>query len=131
MGRFRNRSGTPPHLGVQRRVSVVSILQLVGHQPPDAVQRRIRTADLLQGSLDGVQNLLAGDGDEPEVGLVANHILAQLEKKQFYVSKHVGLNGEKRIASSVRRLGKNVLKNTQICSFKKMAPKYLAGDWKA
>lgn len=60
-------------------VSVVSILQLVSYQLPGAAQRWVRTANLLQSSLNRVQNLLARDGHEAQVRFVANYILTKLQ----------------------------------------------------
>lgn len=69
------------HLGVQICVSVIRILQLIIDQLLRAAQCWIRTANLLLSSLDGVQNLLAGDGDEAQVCFVTNDILTKLQRK--------------------------------------------------
>lgn len=69
------------HLGVQRGVSVVSILQLISHQLLGAAKCWIRTADLLEGCLDGVENLLTRDGDKAQVRFVTNDVLAELQTR--------------------------------------------------
>lgn len=83
--------GAAPHLGVQRRVSVVGVLQLVGDKPLDAVQSRVRTSSLLQSALNGVQNFLARDGDEAKVGLVADYIFTQLGRNTFTANDTLNL----------------------------------------
>lgn len=70
------------HLGVQICVSVISILQFIIDKLLSAAQCWIWTANLLLSSLNGVENLLARDGDEAQVCFVTNDILTKLQRKQ-------------------------------------------------
>lgn len=72
-----------PHLGVQRCVSVVSILQLISHQLLGAAKCWIRTAGLLESCLNGVENLLTRDGYKAQVRFVTNDVLAELKTDRF------------------------------------------------
>lgn len=63
---------------MQRGVSVVSVLQLVSHQLLGAAEGWIRTASLLESCLNGVENLLARDGDKAQVRFVTYDVLAEL-----------------------------------------------------
>lgn len=59
---------------------MVCVLQLVRHQLLGGLQGSsiARAFLLFQGALTGVQNLLTGDGNEAQVGLVADDVLGQL-----------------------------------------------------